>query len=55
MAEHYTVFDEERDIIAIMGAQQHLLREIDIAKTKLATLDAEVVYLNGGNNIDVQY
>jgi YEATS domain-containing protein 4 len=46
MAEHYTVFDEEKDVIAIMGAQQHLLREIDVAKTKLAALKAEQEYLS---------
>ena len=48
MADHYTVFDEENDIIAIMGAQQHLLREIDVAKTKLAALDAEAQFLAAG-------
>lgn len=50
MADHYTVFDEEKDIIAIMGAQQHLLREIDVAKTKLAALDAEAQFLAAGVN-----
>lgn len=45
MYEHYTVFDEEQDLISIMGAQQHLLREIDIAKTKLVGLDAELNFL----------
>lgn len=48
LAEFYTHFDEEKDIIAIMGAQQHLLREIDVAKTRLAALDSEILFCRNG-------
>jgi len=48
LAEFYTAFEEERDVIAITGAQQHLQRELDIAKVRLAVLDNEIQLREAG-------
>lgn len=41
LSEHYTIFDEDRDLIALTSIQDHLSREIDAAKNKLMKLENE--------------
>jgi YEATS domain-containing protein 4 len=50
LAEYWTHFEEEKDIIAITGAQQHIQRELDIAKAKLAVLDNAIQLREAGVN-----
>ena len=42
MSEHYTQFDEDKDVIALTSAQAHLTREINLAKSRLLSLEAEI-------------
>ncbi len=42
MSDHYTQFDEDRDIIALTSAQAHLTREIQLAKSRLLALETEI-------------
>jgi YEATS domain-containing protein 4 len=42
MSDHYTQFDEDRDIIALTSAQAHLTREIQMAKSRLLALETEI-------------
>ncbi len=42
MSEHYTHFDEDRDIIALTSAQSYLTRQINLAKSKLLSVEAEL-------------
>ena len=37
-AEHYTVFDEDRDLLLLSQASTHLAQELSIAKSRLAEL-----------------
>jgi YEATS domain-containing protein 4 len=48
LAEFYTQFDEERDVLAITNAHQHIQRELQLAKARLAALDSEAAFLQGG-------
>jgi len=48
LAEYYSSFDEEKDIIAITQANQHLQRELDLAKSRLAVLESEVQLREAG-------
>jgi YEATS domain-containing protein 4 len=42
MSDHYTQFDEDKDVIALSAAQAHLTRELQLAKSKLLALEAEI-------------
>ncbi len=48
LSEFYTQFEEEKDIIAITGAHQHIQRELDLAKAKLAQLENEIQLRESG-------
>lgn len=45
MSEFYTVFDAESDVQQLTFVQDHILKEIDVAKARLLQLDFDISYL----------